>query len=197
MPTTSEQLSEIYSPEKCMRKLSAIKTPIKALNSNTPTLSVLVRNMGVKSIEAYIKLWLLDLDASLLLKHRLKPVQIDQIAFRVVSEYRNLNLADINLIFTNAKFGEFGEFYDRVTIPMVMKWFKNYFNQRCQVAANQSYQNHVQNKTFLSGVSRSSESSLREEIGKANKFYKDHKAMQETKKRIEKVQKDFNKKSSV
>lgn len=126
-----------------MRQLSRCRTIALAMNSNTPTIGSLVRSMGTKKIEAYIKLWILDLNLSLDLKKPLKPHQIDQIAFRIVDQFRNLNIADINLIFTNAKFGEYKGVYDRITIPTVMKWFKQYFDDRIDIAADQSYVNHI------------------------------------------------------
>ena len=191
MPTTSIELSEIYSPANCMRQLSRYKTTALAMNSDTPSISSLARTMGTKSIEAYIKLWILDLDVSLELKKSLKPHQIDQMAFRIVDQFRSLNIADINLIFTNAKFGEYGELYDRLTTATVLKWFKDYFDQRCDVASEQSRRDHLQYKSAFSDVPRSSESNsnMRDEMAKAKKQYEKHISIEEAKERVGKVKK--------
>jgi len=59
------------------------------------------------------------------LKNPLSEERIDYIAIQVVNKYHNLTIADIYLIFTNAINGEYGKFYDRLTIPSIMKWFKD------------------------------------------------------------------------
>ncbi len=116
------------------------------MQSGTPTLGTLKREFGDKAIEAYIKLWLIHLNQLLDLKKPLTEMQIDCIALQVLNNYRSLTIADIYLIFTNAINGEYGNFYDRLTIPTVMKWFRLYFEARCQAAAEQSYTQHISNK---------------------------------------------------
>ena len=179
-----------------MRALKNCKTVAKAINSGTPSLSSLVRTMGDKKVEAYIKIWLIDLNETLGLKTPLKEHQIDTIAFYIVDKYRNLNIADINLIFNIVKLGEYKGVYDRVTIPTVMGWFKQYFDDRCNTAAEQSYQNHVQHKTAFSDVSRSSETTMRDQMANLKANYEKEKSLEETKKRIAKAQKKYNKENS-
>ena len=174
-----------------MRALKNCKTVAKAINSGTPSLSFLVRTMGDKKVEAYIKIWLIDLNETLGLKTPLKEHQIDTIAFYIVDKYRNLNIADINLIFNNAKLGEYKGVYDRVTIPTVMGWFKQYFDDRIGTAAEQSYQEHVQHKSAFSNFQRSSEQRS-ESFKKAKDWYN----MEQTKQRIEDVKKEIKNKKA-
>ena len=75
--TTLPQLLTTYSPSECMRSLSKCNTLTKAIQSNTHTLSAMVRDHGPQKIEAYIKLWLIDLNESLDLRRPLKQSQID------------------------------------------------------------------------------------------------------------------------
>ncbi|MFL0104951.1 hypothetical protein [Tenacibaculum maritimum] len=186
---TSKELCEIYNPSKCMRLYSKCSTIPKALNSQAPTLSSLIRSIGGVKVEAYIKLWLIDLNLSLGLKQPLKEHQIDQIAFGVIENYRSLNIADISLIFKNAKHGKYGDFYDRITIPTVLKWFRLYFNDRCNVAASQSYQNHIQHKSAFANTPRSCENNLREGMKEMLSMSKKQKEIQEAKIRIAKAKK--------
>ncbi len=129
-----------------MRALKRCNTLTKAIQSGTPSLGSLIRLLSEKQIEAYIKLWLIDLNETLDLKKPLQEHQIDTIAFYIVDKYRSLNIADLNLIFSNAKSGEYSGVYDRITTPTVMKWFKEYFEARCQAAAEQSYVKHISSK---------------------------------------------------
>ncbi len=155
-----------------MKSLKKFNTLTKAMQSNTPSLGTLVRSMGDHKIEAYIKLWLINLNENLDLKKPLTSVQIDKIAFRIVENYRSLNIADINLIFKQAELGDYGETYDRISVPTVLRWFKDYFNSRCDMAAELSYQKHAQHKSAFSGVARTSETRAVEEHAKALEMYK-------------------------
>lgn len=174
-----------------MRGLKSCRTVAKAISSGMPSLSILVRTMGDKKVEAYIKLWLIDLNETLGLKTPLKEHQIDTIAFYIVDKYRNLNIADINLIFNNAKLGEYKGVYDRVTIPTVMGWFKQYFDDRCNTAAEISYQEHVQHKSAFANFQRNSEERA-ESFKKAREWY----GMEQTKQRIEEAKEELKNKKS-
>ena len=187
MTTTLPQLLTTYSPSECMRSLSKCNTLTKAIQSNTHTLSAMVRDHGPQKIEAYIKLWLIDLNESLDLRRPLKQSQIDQITFFIVNEHRNFNIADINLIFTNAKTGKYGEFYESLSMAKVLSWFNEYSESRSDAAGELSYQNHVQSKTAFSNVSRSCDNTLREKMKGIGKAHQKEVELQKTSERIEDI----------
>lgn len=140
------------SPREVKRHLVKVNTTALALASDTPSLSTMRRTLGEKKVEAYMKLWLLDLNMMLDLKSPLKEAQIDEIAFRLVSQYGSLNVADVNLVLGRVLSGENGQVYDRVSIPTVMKWFKDYFEERCVTAANKSLDAHAQHKSAFAST---------------------------------------------
>ena len=130
-----------------MKVLKHCNTAVQAMNLKVPTLSGLRKQIGEVAVEAYLKLWLLDLNKVLDLKHPMKPTQIDTIAMGVLQKYPSLNIAEINLVFKRAKFGEYSGAYDRVSVPTVMKWFREYFDERTNAAAQASQQQHLQHKS--------------------------------------------------
>lgn len=107
-----------------------------------PSLAVLRRDYGNEKIEAIIKLHLIDLCESVNLKRPLRATQIDSIAREIVAEYYALTIADVHVIFRNAKTGAYGEFYESLDMPKVMGWFRSYFAERLELAAEQS-ENHA------------------------------------------------------
>ncbi|CAL2108208.1 conserved hypothetical protein [Tenacibaculum sp. 190524A02b] len=161
--------------------------------SNTPTINSLIRSIGTIKVEAFIKLWLIDLNLTLDLKKPLKEHQIDQIAMNVVNKYRSLNIADINLVFQRAKNGFYGDFYDRITVPTVLKWFRVYFEDRCSTAASKSYQNHIQHKSAFANTPRSSENTLVDRLNQAEARYKKAYERSQAAERIKKVKQKLNK----
>lgn len=64
--------------------------------------------------------------------------QTFETAMLVVQEFPNLNIADINLIFKNAKMGRYGKQYDRLDGQLILQWFELYFDERCEEAAENS-----------------------------------------------------------
>ncbi|MEO2080629.1 MAG: hypothetical protein ABGW88_13795 [Leeuwenhoekiella sp.] len=151
---TSNELLTTYAPNHIKRELRRCTTVAKAMSAPMPKLRDLVSTIGERAVEAYLKLWLIDLNNILDLKKPLSEAQIDDLAFRICDKYRTLNIAEINLVFNRAKNGECGGILDRVHVPTVMSWFNDFFNERCNVAAEQSYQNHVQAKSAFSHLDR-------------------------------------------
>jgi len=94
-------------------------------------------------MEAYIKLWLVNLNDALGLKRPLTESQMDETAMMLVEDFKNLNMADINLIFRKMKTGEFGEYYESLNMAKVVSIFKSYFEERMNVAAQVSLENHL------------------------------------------------------
>lgn len=104
----------------------------------TPSLGVLRKQYGERQMEAYIKIWLIELNELLNVARPLKEAQIDEIAYLILSEYNNITIADINIIFRKAKLGEYGELYESLSMDKILKWFSEYFNDRCNVAGEMS-----------------------------------------------------------
>lgn len=127
-----------YNPSSCIKNLKHVTTVSKALTAGTPSIARMVKFFGETKVEAYIKLWLVSLNESVNLKRPLKENQIDECAIRIVSKHRHVTIADINIIFNRAKMGEYGEFFESLSMPKILKWFKDYFEERCEVAAFQS-----------------------------------------------------------
>lgn len=111
-----------------------------------PSLAVLRRDNGSKKIEAIIKLYLIDLCENVNLTRPLGDAQVENIAREIVAEYYNLTIADVHVIFRQAKTGEYGDFFGSLDMPKVMTWFREYFNNRCELGAELSENNRVYDK---------------------------------------------------
>lgn len=80
------------------------------------------------------------------LKRPLNDKQVDRIAQEVVQSYSVLTIADVFVIFRMAINGEFGDLYESLDVPKVLKWFAVYFDERCNTAAEQSISNQMHDK---------------------------------------------------
>lgn len=142
LPSTLAEFLTIYSLKKVKRDLAPVKTIKQALEVQTPTLGLLRKQYGERQIEAYIKLWLIELNELLNATRPLTEAQIDETAYLILSEYYNISIADINIIFRKAKLGEYGDLYGTLSIDKILKWFGDYFNERGNVAGEMSRAEH-------------------------------------------------------
>lgn len=85
--------------------------------------------------EGYICLWIAYIQDMVGVKNKMNNIQIQMCAQMVLQDFKRLKIADVNLISQMAIRGEFGQFYESISIPKILEWFNTYFEQRCQVAA--------------------------------------------------------------
>lgn len=173
--TTNKNFLTIYSPETLNRQLVEVRNINDVFDlivknpTEFPTLSRLKKEHGTQKVEAIIKLYLIELCELVNLKRPLTEKQIDAIALEVVSTYTALTIADIHVIFRKAKNGEFGEFYDSLDMPKVMKWFQSYFDERCEAGAERSIRESEKN--YDKGENMTSER-MREQLNKLEKKFR-------------------------
>lgn len=135
-----------YNPDNCKRILKRVTNVNQAIAAKTPSVSAMSRTFGDLKIEALIKLWLVNLNAVTSVNNPLSELQINEIAFYIVDNYRSLTMADLHVIFTNAKLGKYGSFYENLSLDKVMKWVFDYNLERETTCASNSYQEHLKTK---------------------------------------------------
>lgn len=142
----------VYDPEKLNRKLVTVKTVNDALKiahdypSKFPSLAKIRTHYGSEATERIIKLYLIELTELVNLKRPLTEKQIDTIAMEVVAKHFAMTIADVHVIFKKAINGEFGDFYESLDVPKVMKWFDLYFDERCEIGAQDSINSQFYDK---------------------------------------------------
>lgn len=97
---------------------------------------------GSQIMEAHIMLWLVTLNHTLNLNKPLQQGVMQEVAKYIVNDYNNLNIADINIIFKNAKTGLYGEFYESLNMPKILGWFRDYHETRMDIAEEMNFSNH-------------------------------------------------------
>ena len=121
--------------QKVCRKINCFD---EILTSNLPSLGAIKKKFGNDFIQAYIEGWIVNLREFLNLGNGMNDLQTRETAMIIVDEFYNLNLADINFIFKNAKFGRYGQLYSRLDGQIIVSWFDEHFNKRCKAAAELS-----------------------------------------------------------
>ena len=161
----------IYNPRELTDRYRGVQTVSQALSIKSESIGGLNRTFGSQKVEALIKLQLVYLNDLLNLKRPLNEVQIDEIALEIVSVYVHLTMADIHLIMRRARTGHYGEFYESLNMPKVLRWFFDYFEERCEVAARRSLDSHCQVKEWNDTSRISSDAREREAFARARTEY--------------------------
>lgn len=144
----------IYNLSKVQKDLSKVKTVRDALMVKTPSIAMLRKQYGEQQIEAYVKLWIIQLNELLNVTRPLTEPQIDECARLILSEYWGLSIADINLVFKTAKIGGYGELYGSLSIDKILGWFGRYYDERMDTAGAMARESHEKHKYHGEKVER-------------------------------------------
>lgn len=114
-----------------MRTCRAMSTPIKCAQSEMESLSGLRRIHGDELVISCMALWIDDLQSFLNISAKMNRFQIIETCSMILEDFYALNLADVRLVMTRAKKGQYGALYGRLDGQIVYQWFAEYFDERC------------------------------------------------------------------
>lgn len=120
-------------------KLTTIDT---AMNTTAPTLGTLHREKSKDFAIGLTMGWLVYLNDILNLNKPMTEDQIELCAIEIVETYYTLKMSDLTFLFKKIISGAYGEFYESLSIPKVLSFFRHYFEERCTLAEHQSQRHH-------------------------------------------------------
>ena len=139
---SNEEFLRVYSPNNCLMHSVTIKGVSDALSRNTVSLVEIKKGKGQAFLRSYIALWLIELNELLNLKNPLSEAQITLCTEQIITDYSFLKLSELSLIFKRIVSGEFGELYERISMPKLMSIFRKYDQERTEVVTSESQQAH-------------------------------------------------------
>jgi len=119
-----------------------------ALNADSGTLARIQREHGREFAEGWLTAWLVSLNRMLSLKRPLTEEQIELAAFEICEEFYCLKITDLTFLSRRIINGEYGEFYESLSISKIVSFFREYFNERCETAAQESQTAHLEDKAL-------------------------------------------------
>lgn len=126
-----------------MRHAGKLTTVTDAMCAPAPTLASIQREKNAAFAHALVMGWLVYLNDILNLNKPMTEEQIELCAQEVNNNYFNLKMSDLTYLFKKIISGQYGEFYESLTIAKVLSFFRDYFEERCQVAETESYRAHA------------------------------------------------------
>ncbi len=125
-------------PTNMSRAMRHIRTPADALATHADSITTLCLAYGQEKVEANFRIQIATLQEYLGVKNKMSETFIDELVAEIVGEFKQLTMADVHVIMRRAKTGEYGEYYERLSIPKVMTWFRKYYEERIEVAVLQN-----------------------------------------------------------
>lgn len=138
LPATQVQFIEKNTVPLCMKQYRNVKTAEVALKTEAPTLASLKRAYGDDFQSAYVEMWIENLNDFLNVNRKMSEAQVAETAMLLLQEYYYLHLADINLVFSKIKKGEFGNLFESIDGAKVLTYFRKYAEERMSIAENRS-----------------------------------------------------------
>lgn len=129
-------------PAKIDKTFAAVRTVQDSVALSPQDVPCLLRlahtsEESAKSVTALLAANIYALDRFLHLKNGMSNEEVFFAAESVLNEFGGgLTFADIKIVLEGAKRGKFGMFYERLSAPQVIEWFRTYFDERMQAAEN-------------------------------------------------------------
>ena len=148
----NRELLQSFSPAKYFKNTKVRTLEQAALDKQSPTLGSMIRDNGREFSEGILEAWILFLNESLALKRQMSDQQIEMASDMILDEYSSLRFADLTVLFKSIIKGDFGSFYESLSIDKLMSFFKEYFDKRCSVSALSNDSKHYEFNQDISDV---------------------------------------------
>ena len=113
-----------------------------AINSPSHSLGKIQREQSKKFTEGLVLVWLMYLNEILNLNKPMSEEQMKLAAVLICEEFYMLKMSDLTLLFKRIISGQYGDFYERISINKVLTFFRNYLEERFEIAIDQSSRDH-------------------------------------------------------
>jgi hypothetical protein len=113
-----------------------------AINSPSHSLGKIQREQSKKFTEGLVLVWLMYLNEILNLNKPMSEEQMKLASVLICEEFYMLKMSDLTLLFKRIISGQYGDFYERLSINKVLTFFRNYLEERFEIAIDQSSRDH-------------------------------------------------------
>lgn len=133
---------EKYNPTNIMIELRKCNSPALCLESETPALSELKKTDGEEKVLTVLEMWIVDINDFFNIQNKMKPGQIKETAIMILQDFYYMKIADLNLVFSNAKKGKFGTQYGYLDGSKIYQWFSDHDNERASACYRARLKEH-------------------------------------------------------
>jgi len=130
LPAKSDHFLKTHTPFACMKAYSGVFTPLQAVKIDSASLVSLKKNYSEDWTQAYLEMWLVNLNEFLNVARPMNDNQVQETAYMILSRYSYLKISDITLIFSKIKAGDYGPLYEGIDGTKIISIFEKYGIER-------------------------------------------------------------------
>lgn len=124
-----------------MHKLSS---PLVAADAQAPSVARVQREYGEEFAKGFVMAWLVYLNEVLNLNKPMNETQIELCANSVMKEFYYLKISDLSLLFHRIITGQYGEFYESLSIAKLLSFFREYEKERTEMVLEENDRQHAE-----------------------------------------------------
>jgi hypothetical protein len=143
--TSWKNIVETFNPIKISEELQNVRTLQDAVKVDTPSIGAIYRTFGEEKVHSLLCLYLGAMVESLNVARSMNANQIELCANRILHKHKRIKMADVHVILQKAMNGQY-DLFEGISGAKIMKWFDDYFSDRCDYFANQSQMDHEYKK---------------------------------------------------
>lgn len=110
--------------------------------SSEPALGMVAKELGENHARAIVVILLSEVVGFFNASNTMNDAQVAMTTDLIIEEYPYFKIDDLKLVFRNAMKGRYGEIYNRLDGSVIMRWLKQYNQERCTKADIASYNEH-------------------------------------------------------
>lgn len=120
-----------FSVSRCNILFDRVSKLDQLIKIKTPSIGRIRKAYGSEFVILYLTTWIINLNDFLTVKSKMNREQTEETARLIAKEFYNLSIADIHYVFDQAKRGIYGKFYDRLDGAIILCWFREHFEIKC------------------------------------------------------------------
>ena len=129
-------------PEQAIYNFKKVRTAIDAARIDAPVLSSIKREFSQDDVITLISLYISDTILFIGVQNTISLDMIRQVATMIYNDFYYMNIADIYLVFNNAKKGIYGDYSYKIGGNDIYKWFNQYNEERFKAIERRNIEQH-------------------------------------------------------
>ena len=129
-----------------MRDASQVRKVEQTFNFPTGSFARIIKERSEVFAETILAAAITELVKDLNLQNTMNDRQIIKASSLLLTEFKQLNPADVSLCFDYMRLGKYGEYYNRMDIQILSKCLNQYFLDRLDIAEQISDKAHADSK---------------------------------------------------
>lgn len=128
-------LEAALAPERARRMLRKVDTPMKAYQSEAPTLATISKEHGEGFCKNRLYVMLMSLGEYMGNQYDLSMKQVALLAEEILDDFYALNVADVFVVLKRIMHGDCGKIYGKISCAYIYEAFRSYYQERSDAVA--------------------------------------------------------------